>query len=251
MKNKLVTHVVAGYPTGQACLELMFGMQEAGVNAIEVQIPFTDPTADGPDIMKANDIALAGGMTIENCFKLIRKSRKAGLVVPIYIMTYVNKLHHFGFTKFCEQAQQCQIAGLIVPDLPVDMPEHSELAKVCAVAGLQLVPVLSPGTDTYRLKRYGLETRQLVYVTSSKGITGNQLTVEPELIELLKTIRTISDCEIALGFGIQNLSDVRKALELADIAVIGSEVIRKITQGGISKAALFVKQLVKENNHDN
>lgn len=244
MKNKLMTHVVAGYPTEALCIELMLSMQTVGVYAIEVQIPFSDPSADGPTIMEANDVALQNGMTTVACFKLIQKARANGLEVPIYIMSYANKLLSFGFDNFCKETSKCNIQGLIIPDLPCSVPEYKELAQYCSKYGIDMVPVLSPGVAPDRLKQYKLTSNKLVYVTSSKGITGKQIAIRPDLIKLIKTLRSKSDCQIALGFGIRAPEDVRRALSIADIAVVGSEVIRKVNQQDVSGAVQFINKLV-------
>jgi len=243
MKNKLMTHVVAGYPTESECIELLLGMQAAGVYAIEVQIPFSDPGADGPTIMKANDIALQNGMTTSKCFQMIKLARQKGLRVPVYIMSYANKLYRFGFEDFCQEAKSCQVNGFIVPDLPFDTPEYKELSNYAKKLDIVLIPVLSPGITTERLSHYTLDSSKLVYLTSMKGITGKELVVKKELVSLVEKIRSTSSCQIALGFGIRNAQHVHTALEVADIAVVGSEVIRRIEQKGLSGAATFIKEL--------
>lgn len=244
MKNKLMTHVVAGYPSKTDCLTLLLGMQEAGVHAIEIQIPFTDPSADGPTIMRANDIALANGMNIDTCFKLINKARRQGLKTPVYVMSYANKLFHYGFKNFCDQARRCNAQGLIIPDLPFDTKEYQELLGYSKAANIELVPVLSPGVLGDRLNGHDLAKQKLIYVTSTRGITGKELTVSAELTKLIKQIRLISDAEVALGFGITKLQDVTEALKIADIAVIGSEVIRVVDKQGMGSAKKFIKKLI-------
>lgn len=247
MKNKLMTHVVAGYPTPAKCLELLLGMQQAGVYAIEIQIPFTDPSADGSTIMHANDAALAGGMSIAACFELIRKARKQGLATPVYIMSYANKLFHYGLKEFCDEVQRCHIQGLIIPDLPFDSKEYTELLGCCDNANIELVPVLSPGVATARLEGYDLVSKKLIYVTSTKGITGKELTLHHDLTNLITYLRSISKAEIALGFGITKLRHVRQALAIADIAVVGSQIIRVVDKQGVDATQTFIKKLISPN----
>lgn len=239
-----MTHVVAGYPTTDLCIELLLGMQEAGVCAIEVQIPFSDPSADGALIMHANDVAIQNRMTINQCFKMIQNARKKGLNIPIYIMCYANKLYNYGFEVFCKNSVKCGVFGFIVPDLPHDTNEYSELRQFANTNGIEIVPVLSPGIQSDRVKMYQLHKTKLVYITSMKGITGNKLIIRSDLIHLIRTIRKQSDCEIALGFGIRTIVHVDMALEIADIAVVGSEVIRHIDRNNVSGAIKFVSQLV-------
>ena len=239
-----MTHVVAGYPTEIACSELLFGMQAADVYAIEIQIPFSDPSADGPVIMRANDVALENNITVQKCFDMIHSSRQKGLTTPIYIMSYSNKLLRFGFKKFCQEAKRGHVQGLIIPDLPFDTAEYKELSDYCTQLGVDLIPVLSPGITAKRLAQYNLNRHKLVYLTSTRGITGKELSTSKELVQLVNAIRSRSSCHIALGFGIRTAQHVQQALQLVDIAVIGSEVLRKVEQTGVPGAVAFIKQLV-------
>jgi tryptophan synthase alpha chain len=244
MNNKLMTHVVAGYPTKAQCIELLLGMQEAGVSIIEVQIPFSDPSADGPVIMKANDTALENGTTIQDCFDMLAQARTQGLKVPLYIMSYANKVMSFGIEGFCSQAQKIGVNGLIIPDLPCGTSDHEALLGVCSARNLDLVPVASPGTLVSRLSEYKLETHELIYVTSTQGITGKELTIKQELLDLIEIIRSKTNGQIALGFGIRNLPDVQQALEVADFAVIGSAVIKIMEDNDVKQAVQFIERLV-------
>lgn len=239
-----MTHVVAGFPTKDACLELLLGMQSAGVDRVEVQIPFSDPSADGPTIMQANDVALGNNMTIDEVFKLIKAAKKQGLTVPVYIMSYVNKVYHYGLKRFCERTVKSGVSGFIIPDLVPGSSEHSECAALCLQYGLELIPVLSPGMTIERLNQYNLVDAAIVYVTSTKGITGKSLTIHDDLNGTIDAIRSLSKCKIALGFGIRTIEDVDRALTVADIAVIGSEVIRVVEQKGVESAVELVADLV-------
>ena len=249
MRNRLMTHVIAGYPTMNSCVELLLGMQSAGVYAVEVQIPFSDPSADGPLIMKANDIAIQNNMTIQQCFKMINIARKAGLNVPIYLMSYINKIYYYGFEEFCVMASKCNVAGLIVPDLPYDTKEYRELHLQTNKFGIEIVPVFSPGTLSERLSMYHIKNNKMVYITSMKGITGKELVIREELIRLIQVIRSQSNCKIALGFGVRTSLHVESALKLADIAVVGSEVIRHIEGNNVAGGVRFVSQLVNNSKH--
>ena len=133
--NKLVCHVVAGYPDTEACLELMKGMDKAGVKAIEVQVPFSDPIADGETIMRANDVALEQGMTTKGSFALIHEARRQGVTCDIYVMSYMQKVQHAGLEAFCDEVQACGAKGLILPDLPYDSPEYKHLAVAAGNLG--------------------------------------------------------------------------------------------------------------------
>ena len=248
-----MTHVVAGYPSFDECVELMLGMQEAGVNAIEVQIPFSDPSADGPVIMDANDTALKNGMTIDHSFKLIKEARGNGLTIPIYVMSYVNKLYSYGFDLFCRESAKGTVSGLIIPDLTPGSNEYLELKRLCIKEDVDLVPVLSPATQKTVIKSYGISPDSFVYLTSSKGITGTSLTVRDELLKTVQLLRK-TKCTVALGFGIKSPQDVRSALEIVDTAVIGSEIVRRINKEGVARTIKYVQMLVnseKEIDNEN
>lgn len=228
--NRLMCHVVAGFPDSAACLELMKRLQEAGAEAVEVQVPFSDPIADGEAIMRANDVALEGGMTTAGSFELIKK---AALDCDVYVMSYIQKVLHFGFAKFCEAAAGSGAKGLIIPDLPHESKEHAELLKLADASGLELVPVLSPGMPAARLSAELADDPSRVYVTSRRGITGSEYAASDELKKFADDIRHDSKAEIMIGFGIATPADVKDALEVGDIAVVGSAIIKEVQKSGL------------------
>ncbi|HEX5797423.1 MAG TPA: tryptophan synthase subunit alpha [Candidatus Saccharimonadales bacterium] len=245
MKNKLMAHVVAGYPSEEDCIELMLGMEELGVGIIEVQIPFSDPIADGETIMRANDVALDGGMDTKSSFDMLRKARSRGLAAEIYIMSYIQKLNSLGMETFCENAARAGAKGLIVPDLPFDSPEYKALLKTTNKHSLELVPVVSPGMSEKRLSGALNDSPGLVYLTSIKGITGSKLQAGSELDELCKQIRRLApQAELAVGFGVRDAKDVKQMLKMADMVVVGSAVIRRIKSSGVRGGLELIKQLV-------
>jgi tryptophan synthase alpha subunit len=244
----LMCHVVAGYPTAEACLRLLQGMQRAGVAAIEVQIPFSDPIADGATIMEANDVALAGGMTTAGSFVLIEQARSAGVDTDLYIMSYFQKVRHFGLAEFCEQAAQCAVKGLIIPDLPHDSPEFLNLSQLAAKHQLQLVPVLSPGMLPERLKAVLAGNPQTLYLTSTQGITGNRYAPAKQLRQLVTAIQNQSPATIMIGFGITSIADVTEVLSIGDIAVVGSAVIKQLQNANVDKTLNYIKTLLRGNS---
>ena len=246
MKTKIMTHVVAGYPTRDACMKLLKDMQNAGVYAVEVQIPFSDPGADGEVIMMANDIALQKGMTTVGAFKMISEVRQDGLSIPLYVMTYLNKPFSYGLKKFCDDAHKAGVTGLIIPDMPPNTKEHHEITMYCKKLKLELVPVLSPAMMRDSLEAYNLKDAEIVYLTSTEGITGKKFNADISLEPVTSYIRSLSTCQIALGFGIRSVEDVRNALQVADIAVIGSEVMRIINQKGASQVKRFIKNILHQ-----
>ncbi len=243
MSKALMCHVVAGFPNEKSCLELLAGLNRAGVAAIEVQIPFSDPIADGETIMRANDTALAAGMTTAGSFKLIKTARQQGVDTDIYIMSYLQKVRHFGLDEFCRQAADCDVKGLIVPDLPYDSPEFDNLRGLAAKYGIELVPVLSPGMPDSRLRAVLDFKPGSVYVTSQRGITGNKYAPAEQLKQLVDTIREQSTAEVMVGFGIASAADAESALSIADMAVVGSAIVKAVQTSGIAGGLAYVKSL--------
>lgn len=244
MNNSLMCHVVAGYPSATECLSLIIGLQSCQVTAIEVQIPFSDPIADGEVIMKANDIALAQGITTESSFELISMARNQGVSTDIYLMSYIQKLNHFGMEAFCQQAERCGVKGLIIPDLPYDSPDYTHLSSLAATYHLCLVPVLSPGMSSDRLNAILHFDHPVIYVTSTRGITGNAYAPKTQLNKLVAHIKKHSSSLVMIGFGIASSQDVTNALEIGDVAVIGSEIIKQVEATNIDQTLKFVKSLV-------
>lgn len=243
----IMTHVVAGYPSPEECIELMLGMQQAGVNIIEVQIPFSDPIADGETIMRANDAALENGMDISGSFDLIKQAKEKGLSSRIYIMSYAQKLVHCGIEDFCQKAAGSGASGLIIPDLPYDSPEYEELLGAVDKNNLEIVPVVSPGMSGERLSGELAHAGRLVYLTSMKGITGKQLRVSEALTEFAaKVKKSAPEASLAIGFGVQKKEDVEDILKIADIAVVGSAVIKEIQSNGTNGALEFIGSLVSD-----
>lgn len=239
-----MAHVVAGYPSPHQCVKLMLGMQKLGVGIVEVQIPFSDPIADGEAIMKANDVALANEMSTAKSFDLIIQTRKKGLTTPVYIMSYLQKVVQFGTEDFCARAAECNVRGLIIPDLPFDSDEYKKLSAGAKRFALELVPVISPGMDEGRLQRLLAKNPKLVYLTSIRGITGKSLSVSGELKKMAGEIRAkCPQAELAIGFGVRSANDVREIMRIADIAVVGSLVIREIEKSGLRAGLKFIKTL--------
>jgi len=244
MSNALMCHVVAGYPDNATCVELMLGLQAAGAKALEVQIPFSDPIADGETIMHANDVALAGGMTTAGSFDLIKNARAQGVSCKLYVMSYVQKVRHFGMEQFCARAADCGVKGLIIPDLPYDSPEFSELARAAKQHHLELVPVLSPGMAEDRLQALLALKPPTVYITSMRGITGKTYAPDQLLKQLVSDIKASVPAKIMIGFGIATPADVHDALALGDTAIIGSAIINRLRASDLTETIEYVKSLV-------
>lgn len=241
----LMTHVVAGYPSLMVTGELIVRMEEAGVDFIEIQIPFSDPAADGPVIMRANDASLQAGTTVDDCFKLARSvSKKTS--IPLLFMTYYNIVFRRGVDKFCREAWDAGIKGLIVPDLPVDEESYEHLIQATHTYGLNFIPVLSPTSTDDRLALYTEYTGGFAYCTARAGTTGEGEHAEQQLARYLKRVHRHIKVPLAVGFGISKPEHLLMLKGHADIAVIGSAAITLIESKGVKSIGPYIRQFVAE-----
>ncbi|MBI2463379.1 tryptophan synthase subunit alpha [Candidatus Peregrinibacteria bacterium] len=246
MKNNLMTHVVAGYPSMKNCEEIVMAMAKMGVAFIEIQIPFSDPIADGPTIMHANEQALLNGVTTEDCFKLIKRLKKE-IDTPILIMTYFNIPFRYGLEKFCMKAQECQVYGLIIPDIPIDEEKYENYLGNCKKYGLHAIQIISLITPEKRLKRISKVASGFVYCVSTFGTTGEREQLNPDLGSYIKKVKKYIKTPLALGFGISSKDQVSMALKYADIAVVGSKIINILNSSKkdtINELKIFLKNLI-------
>jgi tryptophan synthase alpha chain len=205
---------------------------------MELQIPFSEPTADGPVILKANQEALSGGATVEECFKIAEKA--AGeFNIPFLFMTYYNILYKYGIEHFTRRMKNCGIQGAIVPDLP---PEEGN-AYLGAMKSSELDPIFifSPNTPPERMRYIAGFGGGFIYCVARKGVTGSGTDFSSTLSTYLEACRGATDLPLALGFGVKDRADVDFLKGKADIAVIGSETIRIIERDGVDAVGRFIR----------
>lgn len=232
MQRKIMTHIVAGYPTLKKSEEIVVRMVNCGVDFIEIQIPFSDPVADGPVIMWANQKALENGIKVEDCFKLMKKlARKFSINPKFLFMSYFNILHHYGVEKFCKKAKECGCYGLIIPDMPVDEEKYDHYLASCKKYKLMPILIISPLTTAGRLKKLAKYTKGFVYCVSRYGTTGQSKNLNPHLAGYLKKVRTYIKLPLAVGFGISKKEHTEAVWKHAEIAVIGSKIIEMVDKG--------------------
>ncbi len=224
-----MTHIVGGYPDMKSCEELVLEMDEAGVSFVEIQIPFSDPIADGPTIMQANQAALENRTTPEDCFQLMKALQKK-VSTPLLFMTYYNIVHHYGVDEFCKRAAEAGAYGLIVPDIPLDEEPYDHFLEYCKKYQLHVIQVISPITPDRRLKKIAEVASGFVYCVARKGTTGVQTDVSDTLGDYLENVRKFISLPLAVGFGISSKEQVEQVLEHADIAVMGSKVIKLLNE---------------------
>jgi tryptophan synthase alpha chain len=236
----LMTHIVVGYPSLAASLEIVDAMVEAGVDLMELQIPFSEPMADGPVILAANQRSLAQGITVEQCFELAATvARKHP--IPFLFMSYYNVLFRAGLTKFAEGMKAAGLAGAIVPDLPPE--EGAEYLAAMDSAGLAPIFIYAPTTSADRLRTIAQSARGFIYCVARKGVTGKHTSFTAELEAYLSRCRAATALPLAVGFGVQDASDVAFLRGKADIAVVGSATLRLVDEKGTRAVAPFIRGL--------
>ena len=241
MKLKLATHTVIGYPNLKTSEKIVSVLAQHS-QIIELQIPFSDPVADGPVIAAANSVALQNKITPQICLNFVTKISQKFPQTNFYLMTYFNPVFRFGITKFAKAAQKAGVAGFIIPDLPVE--EATEFLKICRQNKLHLIFVVAPNTPDERLKLISQKSSNWIYAAARLGITGSMSDFGSELKKFLTRIHQFSKAEIGVGFGVKNSADLKK-IQLAggQIGIVGSELFRQFEKGGLKKLERFLKSL--------
>lgn len=233
IKNKLglMTHVVVGYPTLDDTVALVRLMARQGVDIIELQIPFSDPLADGPTIMKACEIALSNGIKVKDSFN-IAKQLSQEVSIPLFFMAYYNTVFKYGTEKFCRDAKDVGISGLIVPDMPIEEENEERFLLFCRKYNLYNIHVISPASTKDRLRKNADVADGFIYCTARQGITGVKDKLDPNLSSYLRKLRRFFSIPIAVGFGISKRQHLEALSSYADIAVVGSAIIDVINASG-------------------
>ncbi|MBU0999792.1 tryptophan synthase subunit alpha [Patescibacteria group bacterium] len=239
----LMTHVVVGYPSLEVTESLVKVMEAAGVDFIELQIPFSDPLADGPTIMRACEKALENGVRVVDAFELVQKLSKQ-IKIPLLFMAYYNTVFKYGTEKFCNDARKAGICGLVVPDIPLEEEHQEHFIKYCKKAGLKNIRVVSPISTTNRLKKNAEIASGFVYCTTRQGITGAKDKLNPNISSFLKKMKKVFRVPIAVGFGISKKEHLKQLSSLADIAVIGSAIIDIVNKSAGNTAEKDVKDFL-------
>ncbi len=235
-----VAFITCGDPDLETTGKVVKAAAEAGADLIELGIPFSDPTAEGPVIMDADKRALDGGVTTEDIFRFTKEIRKE-VSVPMVYMTYANVVFHYGTEEFCKRASDAGISGLILPDVPYE--ESGEFKDVCAKYGMDLVSMIAP-TSEDRIAMIAKEASGFIYVVSSLGVTGTRNSITTDLAPIIATIRENTDVPCAIGFGISNPEQCRRMAAIADGSIVGSGIIKIIAKYG-KDSAPYVGEFVK------
>lgn len=241
-RTAFVSFIMAGDPDPKISQEILDGLPGAGVDIIEIGMPFTDPMADGPAIQLAGQRALEAGMTLQKTLQMVAHFRKTDQTTPIVLMGYYNPIWSMGVDAFLNAAASAGVDGLIVVDLPPE--EDNELCLPANAAGLNFIRLATPTTDDKRLPAVVRNTSGFVYYVSITGITGsanaNAMAVAPEVVRLRKA----SGLPVCVGFGIKSPASAAEMAQVADGVVVGSAIVDRIASGETPQDVLeFVRSL--------
>ena len=236
----LMTHIVLGYPTFDDAFKIIGSMVSAGVDLMELQIPFSEPIADGPVILHANQEALAKGATVKKSIDFAKTVAEA-FEIPFLFMSYYNILFKYGVEKFVAKMAENGLLGAIVPDLPPE--EGKEYLEAMDAHGLSPIFIFSPTTPDDRMNYLGSFGRGFIYCVARKGVTGVDTDFSSRLEAYLARCRRATKLPLALGFGVKERADIDFLRGKADIAVIGSETIRLVDKEGAGAVEEFIKNL--------
>jgi tryptophan synthase alpha chain len=242
----LMTHIVVGYPSMEDSFRIVQAMVDAGVDLMELQIPFSEPIADGPVILRANQEALTAGVTVKMCLDFASEVSRS-FPIPFLFMSYYNILFKYGVERFATAMAERNLKGAIVPDLPPE--EAGEYLPSMEAHGLSPVFIFSPNTRDERMRAIASLGRGFIYCVARKGVTGLDTHFTGQLEEYLARCRRATDLPLALGFGVKDREDVEFLRGKADIAVIGTQTIRLMDEGGIGAVGDFIRGLVLHQVH--
>jgi len=239
-KILLMTHIVIGYPTFEDSFKIVKEMVEAGVDLMELQIPFSEPIADGPVILKANQKSLANGSTVQHCVDFAKQAVRS-FDIPFLFMTYYNIPFKYGIRSFASMMSDIGLHGAIVPDLPPE--EGEEYLQAIGEKNLAPIFIVTPNTSDERMKKIAACGNGFIYCVARKGVTGSETKFTSEFHDYIERCRKATTLPLALGFGVKDKTDVDFLTGKVDIAVIGSETIRLVDQKGVEAVGDFVRGL--------
>ena len=223
-----IAFITCGDPDLETTAAVVRAAAENGADLIELGIPFSDPTAEGPVIQGANLRALQGGVTTDKIFDLVRTLRE-DVSIPMVFMTYANVVYSYGAERFIRTCREIGIDGLILPDVPFE--EKEEFLPLCHQYGVDLVSLIAP-TSENRIAEIAAEAEGFLYIVSSLGVTGTRSEITTDLASIVSVVRRHSKVPCAVGFGISTPEQARKMADVSDGAIVGSAIIKILEQYG-------------------
>lgn len=234
----LMTHQIIGYPSFEINERAIEIFSENGVDFVELQIPFSEPVADGPLFLNANQKAVEKGVKVQQCFEFVEKMINK-FDMKFIIMTYYNIVFKYGITQFVRKCKDIGVKGLIIPDAPID--DAKEFYDICKEYGVEAIGLITPYSDDERLKQISNTCEGFIYYVPRKGVTGSKTKFDKEIMYKIKSVKEKTKKNVAVGFGIQEREDIVELKGVADIAIIGSKVLKIIEEEGIQQLDRFFK----------
>ena len=240
-KKAFIPFITCGDPDIETTEKIVRQAVAAGASLIELGIPFSDPTAEGPVIQKANIRALAAGTTTDGVFELVKRLRK-DITIPLVFMTYANVIFSYGSEDFIRTCRDIGIDGLILPDLPFE--EKEEFLPVCKKYDVDLISMIAP-TSKDRIAMIAKEASGFIYLVSSLGVTGVRSNIDTDLGSIVDIIRENTDVPCAIGFGVSTPEQASKMAKISDGVIVGSAIIRIMEEYG-KEAPVHVGEYIKK-----
>ena len=237
-----IPFITCGDPSVEVTEKIVYAMEEAGADLIELGIPFSDPTAEGPVIQDANLRALSGGITTDAVFEMVRRIRR-NTSIPMAFMTYANVVFSYGTERFVRTAADVGMDGLILPDVPFE--EKEEFAEPCRKAGLDFISLIAP-TSHQRIARIAGEAEGFVYCVSSMGVTGVRREITTDIGSMVQLVKENRRIPCAVGFGISTPKQAREMAGKSDGVIVGSAIVRlcqEYKEDCVPQVASYVKEM--------
>ena len=239
-KKAFIAFMTCGDPDLETTASCVRAAVEGGADLIELGIPFSDPTAEGPVIQGANLRALTGGVTTDKIFEMVRRLRRE-VEVPMVFMTYANVVFSYGAKDFLSTCREIGMDGIILPDLPFE--EKEEFLPLCHTYGVDLISLVAP-TSKNRIAMIAKEAEGFLYIVSSLGVTGTRREINTDIESIVEVVRQNTDIPCAFGFGISTPQQAARMAGIADGAIVGSAVVKLIEKYG-KEAPVYVREYVK------
>lgn len=247
-EKAFITYITAGLPEMETCKKLIKVQEEAGTDVIELGIPFSDPTADGPVIQAVSHKAIQRGVNLRKVFAMVRELRAEGVEIPIIFMMYYNTALYYGLEEFVKSCMETGVDGLIIPDLPIE--EQGELNEYLRDTDTPILIQLVSPISGRRIPEILKSARGFVYCVSTMGVTGQKEGFSKETVDYLTAVKEQSQIPVMMGFGIQDAADVAPVKEMIDGAIVGSHFITLLEESkyNIEKAKKYCHTFRQELN---
>jgi tryptophan synthase alpha chain len=240
-RKGLIAYVTVGYPDIETTLKVVPVLAENGCNIIELGIPFSDPLADGATIQRASFHALHNGITVTRCLEVAEQLNQK-VDIPLVFMGYYNPVLKYGIPEFCHACNGAGVSGLIIPDLPPE--EGSDLEKVSAKEGIDLIYLLAPTSTAERIKLVAQRSHGFIYLVSVTGVTGARDSLPVDLASFVNRVRQVARQPLCVGFGISTAAEARQVAAMADGVIVGSRIIQLMeADPSLTSVGEFVREL--------